>query len=47
MVRNTEEFDAVEINYNVKPTQPALVLLESIYENPHSNHLYTVPYLQP
>jgi hypothetical protein len=35
-----EDFGAVEICYNIKPTQPILVSLERIYENPQSYHLY-------
>lgn len=39
--RRIEDFNAVEICYNINPNQPILVSLERIYENPHSYHLYS------
>ncbi|KAI9477915.1 MAG: hypothetical protein EXX96DRAFT_483719 [Benjaminiella poitrasii] len=31
-----EDFDNIEICYNIKPTQPILVSLNRIYEDPQS-----------
>lgn len=36
-----EDFDNIEICYNIKPTQPILVSLNRIYEDPQSFHLYS------
>lgn len=38
--KRIEDFGNVEICYNIKPTQPILVSLIRIYENPQFFHLY-------
>ncbi|KAI7900346.1 uncharacterized protein BX663DRAFT_439736 [Cokeromyces recurvatus] len=38
--KRIKDFDGIEICYNLKPTQPILVLIIRIYENPQSYHLY-------
>lgn len=39
--KKMENFGNIEICYNIKPTEPVLVSIERIRENPQAYHLYS------